>query len=85
MGGRLIEAMVPELGRAIEIASDPLVGQLIDAATGTNVSGIASRLAGRVNDSIWEEIGVEEAAIRANPEETRDPVIIGVFGAGGAF
>ena len=85
MGGQLIEAMVPELGRAIEIASDPLVGQLIDAATGTNVSGIANRLAGNVNDAIWEEMGVEEAAIRANPEETNDPLIIGVFGVGGAY
>ena len=85
MGGQLIEAMVPELGRAIEIASDPLVGQLIDAATGANVSGIANRLAGNVNDAIWEEMGVEEAAIRANPEETRDPLIIGVFGAGSAY
>lgn len=82
MGGRLIEAMVPELGRAIEIASDPLVGQLLDAATGTNVSGIANRLAGNVNDAIWQEIGSEEAAIRADPDSTRDPVIIGVFGAG---
>ena len=85
MGGELIEVMVPELGRAIDIASDPLVGQLIDAATGTNVSGIANRLAGNVNDAIWEEIGEEEAAIRADPQATRDPLIIGVFGAGGAF
>ena len=85
MGGELIEVMVPELGRAIDIASDPLVGQLIDAATGTNVSGIANRLAGNVNDAIWEEIGVEEAAIRADPQATRDPLIIGVFGAGRAL
>ncbi|ALE16941.1 hypothetical protein AMC99_01650 [Altererythrobacter epoxidivorans] len=85
MGGQLIEVMVPELGDAIRIASDPLVGQLINAATGTNVSGIANRLAGNINDSIWTEMGVEEAAIRANPEQTRDPVIIGVFGAGNAI
>ena len=85
MGGRLIEVMIPELGEAIRVASDPLVGQLIDAATGSNVSGIANRLAGNVNASIWTEMGAEEAAIRANPRETRDPVIIGVFGAGNAF
>jgi hypothetical protein len=74
--------MVPELGRAIEIASDPLVGQAIDAITGANVSGVANRLAGTVNDAIWDEIGNEEAAIRADPAATRDPLIIGVFGAG---
>lgn len=85
MGGELIEVMVPELGDAIRIASDPLVGQLINAMTGTNVSGVAQRLAGNINDAIWEEIGVEEAAIRANPQDTRDPLIIGVFGAGAAL
>lgn len=82
MGGRLIDAMVPELGEAIRVASDPLVAELINAATGTNVGGIAQRLAGNVDDAIWSEIGYEEERIRANPEATRDPVLIGVFGAG---
>lgn len=85
MGGQLIEAMVPELGRAIEIASDPLVAQLIDGLTGTNVVGIAQRLAGNVNDAIWDEIGFEEEAIRRNPRSTNDPLLIGVFGAGAAL
>ena len=82
LGGRLIDAMVPELGEAIRIASDPLVGQLIDAATGTNVSSIAQRLSGAIDDAVWTEIGREEAAIRADPQGTRDPLLIGVFGAG---
>ena len=81
MGGTLIEAMVPELGEAIRIASDPLVGELINAATGTNVSGIAQRLSGSIDNAVWTEIGREESLIRANPEATRDPVLIGVFGA----
>lgn len=81
LGGRLIEAMVPELGDAIRIASDPLVGRLIDAAVGTNVSGIAERLAGNVNDAVWTEIGREESAIRSDPQATGDPLLIGVFGA----
>jgi hypothetical protein len=85
LGGRLIEDMVPELGEAIRIASDPLVGQLINAATGTNIGGIARNLAGNVDDAIWNEMGVEEAAIRANPRETGDPVLIGVFGVGKAL
>jgi hypothetical protein len=82
MGGRLIDAMVPELGEAIRIASDPLVSQLLNAATNTDIGGIAQRLAGNVDDAIWTEIGFEEQAIRANPEATRDPLLIGVFGAG---
>ncbi|MHA7819432.1 MAG: DUF4197 domain-containing protein [Erythrobacter sp.] len=82
LGGQLIDAMVPELGEAIRIASDPLVAELVNAATGTDVGGIAQRLAGNVDDAIWTEIGVEEAAIRRDPQATRDPVLIGVFGAG---
>ena len=85
LGGQLIDAMVPELGEAIRIASDPLVAELINAATGTDVGGIAQRLAGNIDDAIWTEIGVEEAAIRADPEETGDPLLIGVFGAGSVY
>ncbi|QFT78370.1 DUF4197 domain-containing protein [Erythrobacter sp. THAF29] len=82
LGGRLIEEMVPEIGEAIRIASDPLVAELINEATGTDVGRIAQELAGKVDDAIWNEMGIEEAAIRRNPEETGDPVLIGVFGAG---
>ncbi len=81
MGRTLVEAMVPELGRAMRIAEEPLVGQLLSALTGVDVAGVADRLATSIDDTIWREIGSEEAAIRANPEATRDPLIIGVFGA----
>ena len=81
MGVRLIDAMVPELGEAMRIASDPLVGELINAATGTNISGIARNFADNIDEAIWTEIGVEEAAIRADPSSTNDPVLRGVFGA----
>lgn len=82
LGGRLVQEMVPELGEAIRIASDPLVAELVNSATGTDVGGIAQRLAANIDDAIWQEIGVEEAAIRADPRSTNDPVLIGVFGAG---
>lgn len=79
LGGRLIEVMVPELGDAIRIASDPLVAELLNAATGTDVGGIARSLAGTIDDSIWTEIGAEEAAIRRDPRSTGDRVLIDVF------
>jgi hypothetical protein len=80
LGARLIDAMVPELGQAIRIASDPLMAELLNAATGTNVGSIAQRLAATIDDAIWNEIGAEEAAIRADPAASRDPLLIGVFG-----
>lgn len=82
MGSSLIEAMVPELGTAMRVAQDPLVGQALAALTGVDIPTVSSRVATRIDDTIWREIGVEEAAIRADPAETRDPLIIGVFGAG---
>ena len=79
MGNALIEAMVPEVGQAMRIAQEPLMGQLLSALTGVDVPGVATSFSTRVNDVIWREIGVEEAAIRADPLATNDPLLIGVF------
>ena len=76
MGTALIDAMVPELSEGLRVASDPIVGQAIAALTGVDVGGVAQSLSIRANDAIWSEIGREEAAIRANPESTNDPVLI---------
>ena len=85
MGEQLILAMLPEIGQAMRVAQDPLMGQLLSGLTGVDVQGVASTFAREVDDAIWGEIGREEAAIRADPGATRDPVLIGVFGAAGAF
>lgn len=82
MGMRLVDAMVPELGEAIRVASDPLVSELVRATTGTDIGAMATRLAGGIDDAVWTEIGREEAAIRADPQATGDPLLISVFGAG---
>jgi hypothetical protein len=85
IGFRLVEAMVPEVGEGLRLVQDPLMGQLLNAATGVDVAGVADRLAQRVSGVIWSEIGREEAQIRADPRATRDPVLIGVFAASSAF
>ena len=82
MGEQLVEAMVPELGQAIRIAKDPVIGTAISRLAGVDVAGVATRLSGQINDAIWNEMGIEEAAIRRDPQSTNDPLIIGVFGLG---
>lgn len=82
MGASLVEAMVPEVGEALRIANEPLIGQLLSALTGVDVATVARDFSREVDDAIWHEIGVEEAAIRANPRETNDPLLIGAFGLG---
>jgi hypothetical protein len=85
MGVSLVEAMVPEVGEALRIADEPLVGQLLSALAGVDVSTVARDFSRRVDDAIWTEIGIEEAAIRANPRATNDPLLIGAFGLGSAL
>ncbi|NCP19975.1 MAG: DUF4197 domain-containing protein [Erythrobacter sp.] len=85
VGNRVIDAMVPELSDAMRVAQDPLVSQLLSAAVGVDVGMAANRVASEVSDTIWREIGREEAAIRADPRSTNDPVLIGAFGVGSAL
>ncbi len=85
MGTRLIDAMLPGVGQGLRVASDPLVGQALAALTGVDVPQVARNFSSRVDDVIWSEIANEESAIRADPASTRDPLIIGVFGAGSAL
>jgi hypothetical protein len=85
MGVRLVEVMVPEVGQALRVAQDPLVGELIAGLTGVDLGGMAATFANQVDDAIWTEIAREEAAIRADPRATRDPVLVSVFGAEAAL
>jgi hypothetical protein len=85
MGEQLILAMLPEIGDALRVAEDPLVSQLVSGLTGIDFTGLTRGFAAEVDNAIWGEIGHEEAAIRADPASTRDPVLIGVFGAGAAL
>ncbi|MFM5885739.1 MAG: DUF4197 domain-containing protein [Novosphingobium sp.] len=79
MGTALINAMVPGLSDAIRVSGDPVLGKAIAALSGVDIGSIAQSVANRADNSIWSQIGVEESAIRANPEATRDPLLIGVL------
>ncbi|MXO90736.1 DUF4197 domain-containing protein [Pontixanthobacter aquaemixtae] len=82
MGNTLVEAMVPELGDAIRLANDPVIGRAIAQLSGVDVAGVSNRFSADINDAIWNEMGIEEAAIRRDPQSTNDPLLIGVFGLG---
>ncbi|MDF8332305.1 DUF4197 family protein [Novosphingobium cyanobacteriorum] len=79
MAGRLIDVMLPEFGDALHTASDPLIGEVMAALTGVNTAALANDLAVKADDAIWRAIGQEEAAIRADPRSTNDPVLIGAL------
>ena len=79
MGSGLVNAMVPGLSDALRVSGDPVIGQAIKALSGVDLGQMALAVANRADNSIWNQIGAEEAAIRAHPESTRDPLLIGVF------
>ncbi|WP_347304279.1 DUF4197 domain-containing protein [Croceibacterium sp. TMG7-5b_MA50] len=85
LGGRLLSVLLPEVDEVLGALSDPLLGGLLNAATGVDSAAIVRGLATTVEDTIWSEIGREEGGIRADPVGTRDPVLTGVFGAAAAL
>lgn len=76
MGPALVNAMIPELGRVMQVTDDPFLAQAIKALAGVDLTDAAHALALGADNAIWYEIGAAEAAIRENPEVTRDPVLI---------
>ena len=85
MGSRLIDVMAPDVGNALHVAQEPLVGQLLSALTGVNISSVANGFANQVRRRDLAQIGFEESAIRRDPKSTNDPVLIGVLGVGQRF
>ncbi|AKH41993.1 hypothetical protein FHS61_002474 [Altererythrobacter atlanticus] len=85
MGVRLLDALVPEVGEALRVAEDPLMGQLLSGLAGVDVAGVARNFSQEVENVVWREIGREEAAIRADPQSTRDPLLIGALEAARAL
>lgn len=79
MGPALINAMIPGLTDALSASSDPILGQAIKALSGVDLGSMAQGIANRADNSIWYQIGAEERDIRANPQSTGDPLLIGVF------
>lgn len=81
MGERLVDVMLPEVSDALRVVNDPLIGPALSALAGVDFTRVANSLTRRTEDAIWTAIGREEAAIRADPRSTNDPLLIGVFGA----
>lgn len=80
MGDYLVSILVPEFAQLLHAANDPLMAEVIIALTGVDLGAIADDLAHQADAAIWREIGRQEAAIRANPQATNDPVLIRLFG-----
>ena len=80
MGNAIVDAMFPGVGNALRLFDSGVINQIVRAATGINFAGLQRHVSETAANGIYRAIGREEAAIRANPGETGDPVLMGVFG-----
>jgi len=80
MGTALVTAMLPGIGDALKLANNDVVSQAIKAVAGFDIAALAQDVTDKADNAIWATIGAEEAAIRADPQSTNDPLLIGTFG-----
>jgi hypothetical protein len=80
MGPALVDAMLPGISDGLRLFDDQVIGKAVQSVTDFNVAALASDINRKADDAIWAAIGLEESNIRANPQKTNDPVLIGVFG-----
>ena len=85
MGTALLDSMLPGISDGLRLFDDQVIGQAVRSVTGFDIAALAQDITRKADDSIWAAIGLEESAIRANPQKTQDPLLIGVFGVGNAL
>lgn len=79
MGPALVNAMLPEMERAMQQTTDPTLGEAIAVLKGVTITDAAHALALEADNAIWYEIGSAEAAIRQDPAQTSDSLLIATF------
>jgi hypothetical protein len=80
MGAALVDAMLPGIADGLRLFDDQVISQAVKSVSGFDIGSLASDINRKADDAIWAAIGLEESNIRANPQATNDPVLIGVFG-----
>ena len=79
VGGALIDAMLPEVSYGLRSDMAQIAGAALEAATGIDYVELGRTVAEQASAGIFRVIGREEAAIRADPESTHDPILIALL------
>ena len=80
IGERIFDAIFPEVGQALRLAENGVIQRVLQVATGINFVGLQADVTRKTSAAIYNAIGREEAAIRADPASIGDPVLAGVLG-----
>ncbi len=73
--GAVVEAMFPEFSNGLRSDATEILSAIVTAQTGIDYTAIARNAADQAGAAIFRAIGREEAAIRADPRRTGDPVL----------
>jgi len=76
LGSGLVQNMLPGIGQGLKLFDSEIINLVLSRVSNVNFTGITSNVAGQANEAIFKAIGAQEAAIRANPQSTNDPVLI---------
>jgi Protein of unknown function (DUF4197) len=79
MGIALIDAMLPGINDGLRLFDDQVINKAVQSVTGFDMAALGADITRKADDAIWAAIGLEEGNIRANPQATNDPLLIGVF------
>ncbi len=80
MGLALLDSMLPGISDGLRLFDDQVIAKAVQSVTGFDMAALAQDITRKADDAIWAAIGLEESNIRANPQATNDPLLIGVFG-----
>lgn len=85
MGDALVRAMLPGVDEGLRLFDSAVVTEALKIATGIDFAGLRNDVTRKAADAIFAEMAREEEAIRADPQSTRDPVLIGTLAAARAL
>lgn len=73
--GAVIAAMFPEFQNGLQSDATEILSAIVTAQTGIDYAAIARSAADQAGAAVFRAIGREEAAIRADPRRSGDPVL----------
>lgn len=78
-GGAVVNALLPGLSRALRSDLFEVLSAALAASSGNDLTAMADNVSSQIGGAIFRAIGREEAAIRADPRATRDPMLIALL------
>lgn len=80
MGRSLVGTILPGIDAGLRLFDPQIVAEAFRLVSGLDMPRLARDVSDRAHDAIYRAIAAQEAAIRADPAATRDPLLIAVFG-----